>query len=206
MDLHQGFYTCCLPSSKTCANRSLLLLYSTSMKWELTFCGGCILLEKDLLLWSWKYFLQADSREIVVYLVRHGQRNHYFRFWWLGCSGQGLAVRQVARHCIINFALHRDSWLSKAAKPLPRSSGLFWHELIQLDLFWMQLSCKWSQGQACSALLYQMWLNPAGSKRGMSPFPARDSAPALQLHSLSPVLEYTALNTLPLNTNWMCWP
>lgn len=77
---------------------------------------------------------------------------------------------------------------------------------MQLNSFWLQLSCKWSQGQACSALLYQTWLNPAGSKGRMSPFPARDAEPALQLHSSSPVLKYMALYTLPLHTDWMCWP
>lgn len=77
---------------------------------------------------------------------------------------------------------------------------------MQLNLLRRQLSCKWSQGQACSALLYQTWLNPAGSKSRVSPFPARDTDPALQLHSSSPVLKYMALYTLPLNTGWMCWP
>lgn len=56
---------------------------------------------------------------------------------------------------IVDFALHGDSGLSKAAEPVPRSSGLFWQELVQLNLLPYN-SCKGSQGQACSALLYKL--------------------------------------------------
>lgn len=96
--------------------------------------------------------------------------------------GQGLCEAGSEALNIVDFALQGDSWLSKAAEPVPRSSGLFWQELVQLS-YSQYNSCEGSQGQVCSALLYQTWLNPAGRKNRMSPFPDD----ALQLCSLSPL-------------------
>lgn len=152
--------------------------YSTSAKPELTFCSGYILLEKDLLLWSWKHLLQAEPKEIVVYQVRHEQRNHYFRFWWIGCWGKVCETGSKTLN-IVDFALQE-------IHGSPKQQNLCQGPVVYSGSNWCNWaysqynSCKGSQGQACSALLYQTWLNPAGRKNRMSPFPA----PALQLNVL----------------------
>lgn len=53
--------------------------------------------------------------------------------------GQGLCETGSEALNIVDFALQGDSWLSKAAEPVPRSSGLFWQELVQLSLLPIQL-------------------------------------------------------------------
>lgn len=53
--------------------------------------------------------------------------------------GQGLCETGSEALNIVDFTLHGDSWLSKAAEPVPRSSGLFWQQLVQLNLLPTQL-------------------------------------------------------------------